>query len=84
MSAIEPPEAGSLRAKLRSWLDFVWKAQCLGTPTNAPWYFRNRQIQEDLGIHFFADHNQSAESLDSKSVDAGNPSLRQLEGTRAY
>jgi hypothetical protein len=32
----------------------VLQSKCLRIATNAPWYFSNRQIHEDLGIPFFA------------------------------
>jgi hypothetical protein len=34
----------------------VLQSKCLRIATNAPWYVGNRQIDEDLGITFFADH----------------------------
>jgi 4-amino-4-deoxy-L-arabinose transferase-like glycosyltransferase len=45
----------------------VLQSKCLCTATNAPWYVGNRQIHEDLGIPFFADHIRAlTESFDSK------------------
>jgi hypothetical protein len=39
----------------------------------------NRQIHEDFGLPFFADHIRAlTESFDSKLADAGNPLVRQL------
>jgi hypothetical protein len=39
----------------------------------------NRQIYEDLGVPFFADHIRAAiESFDSKLADTRNPLVRQL------
>jgi hypothetical protein len=39
----------------------------------------NRQIHEDLGVPFFADHITAlTENFDSKLADAGNPLVRQL------
>jgi hypothetical protein len=39
----------------------------------------NRQIHEDLGVPFFADHIRAlTDSFDSKLADAGNPLVRQL------
>jgi hypothetical protein len=39
----------------------------------------NRQIHEDLGVPFFADHFRAlTDSFDSKLADAGNPLVRQL------
>jgi hypothetical protein len=34
----------------------VLQSKSLRIATNAPWYVSNRQIHEDLGIPFFADH----------------------------
>jgi hypothetical protein len=34
----------------------VLQSKCLRIATNAPWCVGNRQIHEDLGIPFFADH----------------------------
>jgi hypothetical protein len=34
----------------------VLQSKCLRIAINAPWYVGNRQIYEDLGIPFFADH----------------------------
>jgi hypothetical protein len=57
----------------------VLQSRCLRIATNAPWYVGNRQIYEDLGIPFFADHVRAlTESFDSKLADAGNPLVRQL------
>jgi hypothetical protein len=57
----------------------VLQSKCLRIATNAPWYVRERQIHEDLGIPFFADHIRAlTESFDSKLTDAGNPLVRQL------
>jgi hypothetical protein len=42
--------------------------------TGAPWYVRNRQIDEDLGVPLFADHIRALiASFDSKLADVGNP-----------
>jgi hypothetical protein len=39
----------------------------------------NRQIHEDLGVPFFADHIRAlTDSFDSKLADAENPLVRQL------
>jgi hypothetical protein len=57
----------------------VLLSKCLRIVTNAPWYVGNRQIHEELGIPFFADHIRAlTESFDSKLADAGNPLVRQL------
>jgi hypothetical protein len=46
--------------------------------TNALWYIGNRQIQEVLGVQFFANHIRAlTENSDSKSADAGNPFVQQ-------
>jgi len=43
------------------------------------WYASNRQIHEDLGVLFFADHIRAlTASFDSKLADVGNPLVRQL------
>jgi hypothetical protein len=34
----------------------VLQSKCLCIVTGAPWYVNNRQIDEDLGVLFFADH----------------------------
>jgi hypothetical protein len=53
--------------------------KCLRIATGAPWYMSNRQIHEDLGVQFFADHIRALrDSFDSKLADAGNPLVRQL------
>jgi hypothetical protein len=55
------------------------QSKCLRIATNAPWYVGNRQIHEDLGIPFFADHIRAlTESFDSKLADTGNPLVRHL------
>jgi hypothetical protein len=57
----------------------VLQSKCLFMATNAPWYFGNGHIHEDLGTPFFADHIRAlTESFDSKLTDAGNPLVRQL------
>jgi hypothetical protein len=49
------------------------------TVSVAPWYICKRQIHEDLGVPFFADHIRAlTESFDSKSADAGNPLVWQI------
>ena len=51
----------------------------LRTAIGAPWYISNRQIHEDLGVSFFADHIRSlTEGFDSNLAGAGNPLVRQL------
>ena len=57
----------------------VLQSTCLRVATCATWYISNRQIYEDLGVPFFADHIRAlTESFDTKLVDAGNPLVRQL------
>jgi hypothetical protein len=57
----------------------VLQSKCLRIATNAPWYVSNRQIHDDLGIPFFANHIRAlTESFDSKLADAGNPLVRQI------
>jgi hypothetical protein len=57
----------------------VLQSKCLRIAINAPWYVSNRQILEDLGIPFFADHIRAlTESFDSKLSNAGNPLVKQL------
>jgi hypothetical protein len=57
----------------------VLQSNCLHIANNAPWYFGNRQIYEDLWIPFFAGHiRASTEGFDSKLADAVNPLVRQL------
>jgi hypothetical protein len=57
----------------------VLQSKCLCIATGAPWYISNRQIHEDLGVPFFADHIRAlTESFDSKLADAGNLLVRQL------
>jgi hypothetical protein len=52
----------------------VLQTKCLRIATTATWYVGNRQIHEDLGIPFFADHIRALiESFESKLVDAGTP-----------
>ena len=47
--------------------------------SNLGTYMSSRQIHEDLGVPFFADHIRAlTESFDSKLADAGNPLVRQL------
>jgi hypothetical protein len=57
----------------------VLQSKCLRIATGAPWYMGSRQIHDDLGVPFFADHIRAlTESFDSKLADAGNPLVRQL------
>jgi hypothetical protein len=62
----------------------VIQSKCLRIANNAPWYVSNRQIHEDLGIPFFADHIRAlTESFYSKLADAENPLVRHPERPRA-
>ena len=55
------------------------QSKCLGIAIGAPWYISNRQIYEDLGVPFFADHIRALnESFVSKLGDAWNPLVRQI------
>jgi hypothetical protein len=55
------------------------QSKCLRLVAGVPWYLSNRQIHEDLGVPFFADHVRTlTASFDSKLADAGNPLVRQL------
>jgi hypothetical protein len=57
----------------------VLQAKCIRIAINAPWYVGNRQIHEDLGISYFADHIRAlTENLDWKLAGAGNPLVWQL------
>jgi hypothetical protein len=57
----------------------VFQSKCLRIATSAPWYVSNRQIHEDSGTPFFADHIRAlTESFDSKLADAGNLLVREL------
>jgi hypothetical protein len=56
----------------------VLQSKCLRIATDAPWDMSSRQIHEDLGVPFFADHIRAVtDSFDSKLADAGNPLVRQ-------
>jgi hypothetical protein len=69
------PSEGSLLAAMSG------TCKCLRIATNALLSFDNWQINEDLGIPFFADYIRAlTESFDSKLADAGN-SLDQQLGT---
>jgi hypothetical protein len=57
----------------------VLQSKCLHLVAGAPWYLSKRQIHEDLGVPFFADHVRTlTASFDSKLADVGNPLVRQL------
>jgi hypothetical protein len=55
------------------------QSKSISIPNNEPWYIGNSQIQEDLGIPFFADHiRELTEIFDSKLADAPNHFVRQI------
>jgi hypothetical protein len=55
------------------------QSKCLRIATGATWCMSSRQINEDFGVLFFADHIRAlTESCDSKLADARNPLVRQL------
>jgi hypothetical protein len=57
----------------------VIQSKCLRIATGAPWYMRNVQIHEDLGVPLFDDHIRVlTESFDSKLAGVGNPLAKQL------
>jgi len=57
----------------------VLQSKCLRLVTGAPWYHSNRQIHEDLGVPFFADHISAlTASFYSRLADVENPFVRQL------
>ena len=55
------------------------QSKCLRLVTGAPWYLSNRQIHEDLGVPFFADHIEAlTASFDSRLADVENPLVQQI------
>jgi len=57
----------------------VFQSKCVRLATGAPWYVRNRQIHEDLGVPMFAEQLRAlTESFDSTLADVGNPLVLQL------
>ena len=57
----------------------VLQSKCLRLAPGAPWYVRNRQIYEDLGVPLFVDHIRAlTASFDSKLADVGDPLVRQI------
>ena len=57
----------------------VLQSKCLHIATGEPWYIRNVQILEDLGVPFFAEHIRTlTEGYDSKLAGVGNPLFVQL------
>jgi len=66
-------------ARSHVWRLQILQSKCLHLANGAPWYVSNRQIHEDLGVPFFADHIRAlTENFDSKLADVGNPLIRQL------
>jgi hypothetical protein len=66
-------------ARSHVWRLQVLQSNCLRLATGAPWYVSNRQIHEDLGVRFLADHIRAlAACFDSKLADVGKPLVRQL------
>jgi hypothetical protein len=62
----------------------VLQCNCLRIANNATWYVSNRQIHEDLGIPFFADHIRAlTEGFNTTLTDAGNPFFGNFECTCA-
>ena len=58
---------------------YVLKSKCLRFANSVPWYVRNRQIHEDLGVLLLADHIRAlTESFDSMLADVGYPIVRQI------
>jgi len=57
----------------------VLQSKCLRFATCAPWYVRNRQIHEDLGVSLFDDLIRTlTASFDSKLADVEKTLVRQL------
>jgi hypothetical protein len=57
----------------------VLQSKCLRIAAGAPWYISNKQIHEELGVPFFADHIRDlTERFDSKLANSGNPLVWQL------
>jgi hypothetical protein len=57
----------------------VLQSKCLRIATNSPWYIGIKQIHDDLGVPYFADHiRQLTEKFDSKLADVGNPLVAQI------
>jgi hypothetical protein len=60
------------------------QSKCLRIATNSPRYIGNKQIHDDLGVPYFADHiKQLTERFDCKLADVGNPlvaPIGQVEG----
>jgi hypothetical protein len=57
----------------------VLQSKCLRIAINAPWYICNRQIHDDLGVHYSSEHiSYLTTRFDSKLSDVGNPLVGQL------
>ena len=57
----------------------VLPSKCFRITTSAPWYVRNRQIHEDLGVPYFSDRIRSiTEIFDSKLAGVWNAIVTQL------
>jgi hypothetical protein len=57
----------------------VLQSKCLRIATNSPWYVGNKQIHDDLGVPYFADHiKQLTERFDSKLADVRNPLVARI------
>ena len=55
------------------------QSKCRRLVTGAPWYLSNRQIHEDLGVPFFADHIRAlTASFESRLADVEDSLVRQL------
>jgi hypothetical protein len=92
-----PARSAGLRPQVELWLGWLGtivssllrrlqmlQSKCLRLVAGAPFHLSNRQIHEDLGVPFFADHVRAlTESFDSKLADAGNPTATGQILTRA-
>ena len=57
----------------------VLQSKCLRLVTGAPWYLSSRQIHEDLGVPFLAEHIRAlTASVDPRLADVEKPLVRQL------
>jgi hypothetical protein len=65
-----PAWRSSVRTNVRKLQ--VLQSKCPHLVTCAPWYLRNRQIHEDLGVPLFADHIRAlTASFESKLANVG-------------
>jgi hypothetical protein len=63
----------------------VLQTKCLRLATGAPWYVRNRQIHEDLGVPLFTDHIRALPaSFNSKLADVETPLYGNSADTYAH